>query len=140
MIKILVVLFLLLTGCNQNNSLNEHLNDNEDNYNKIKLTLDNMWYYFDYDISEEFNSNQSGVLYVDFWGSLTFALYENVVVNLKLEFNQDSEEHKLKLKSNGDGNLLFEENYIPFDQDKKLILFNRRLIITDINGDIIYNI
>lgn len=139
---IILVSSILCFSCNKvETTTQEIIFTIENNLYKEKLTKDNLWYYFDYELSSELNKGSSEELFASFNGILLNALYSNVIIYFSLYYRENEiteiESHNLKLKANGDGYFSLSSYYLTSD-NKTLSNYNRYLYISGVEGQIIF--
>ena len=144
--KKLVLVFCLISlfSCTNNEISSEAENITKDNNEHIyyqDITIDNLWYFFDYEISGEILNGSTEELYASFNGLLLIALYDNIIINftLKYSFNDETkfEKHSLKLKSNGNGYFSLSCYYVTLSE-VSLQYCIRSLEIDSVEGKVIY--
>lgn len=122
------------------------LNSCSNNYissikNEYDITIENLWYFFDYEISKEIQSNSQEELYISFNGILLNALYDNVTIELNLNYllnnEKNIEKHFLYLKGNGNGYYSLS-SYYETNKGTTLLYCNRYLEINNVKGKIIF--
>lgn len=113
----------------------------------IEITLDNLWYYFDYSISKTTTTAYYSVK-CEFKGLLSYAYYENVVVKLEYKAVRGGEfpktytaQDELKLNAAGSGTKIYAYDYIPENATPKvsesdLYGFDRSAEIVGVEGKV----
>ena len=143
--KILLTLIVIgFVSCSDEQSISSDesiVQEKSEHLNYQDITKDNLWYYFDYEISGEILNGSTEELNASFNGLLLIALYDNIIINftLKYSFNDETkfEKHSLKLKSNGKGYFSLSCYYITLSE-VSLQYCIRSLEIDSVEGKVIY--
>ena len=155
---ILLLPVLMLTGCNSNqpSSSKDDSGATETNTTKryeFELTKHNLWYFVDSAQSTTGNNNYTTLHYA-FQGVLSYAYYDNVVINLKYSLVGKGEPGSpyypstshtaaiaFKLNAAGSGTLSLSYEYVPENAVPNITQsdvsgFNRTLEITSVTGTV----